>query len=299
MAVYSSFYQALYSCPIVRLSGYAHHFALPCAPLAYLDFGGPTGTAKDGLAQSMLALAAQRGSLSAGMPVIDVAWGNFAAALTVAAQASGHPVYLTAPRDFSVQRQKQLETLGAKLLFSGELQGWPGAAQLAKETAQLKSGYFIDHLSNDDNPEHHRRITGQQILKQIEPYGIDAIVAGVGSGGTISGVGETIKAWHSEVRMVAVEPYESQALGAGLVGPHNIPGIGLGFVPDNYNPYIVDWVIAVPSGQAAHTARQVLQSDGVPAAPSAGAVLYAARQLVENKQAKQPLCIFSGRLMYP
>lgn len=299
MAVLNNFYQALYTCPIVRLTGYARALGLSAAPLAYLDFGGPTGTSKDGLAESMLALAVQRGDLAAGMPVTDVACGNFAAALTIAAQASEHPVYLTAPRDFPVQRQEQLEALGAKLLFSGELQGWPGAAQLAKETAQLENGYFVDHLSNDDNPEYHRRITGQRILEQIESCGIDAIVAGVGSGGTISGVGEAVKAWHNEVRMVAVEPYESQALSGGFVGSHSIPGIGLGFVPDNYNPYIVDRVIAVPSGQAVRTARQVLQTDGVPASPSAGAVLCAARQLLETNQSKQPLCIFSGRILCP
>lgn len=298
MAVLNRFYQALYSCPIVRLSGFARELGLHTAPLAYLDFGGATGTAKDGLAEGMLALAAQRGDLTAGMPVADVACGNFASALTIAAQASGHPVYLTAPRDFSVQRQEQLEALGARMLFSGELEGWSGAGALAKETARLESGYYVNHLANDDNPEYHRRITGPRILEEIESAGIDAIIAGVGSGGTISGVGEVVKAWHNEVRIVAVEPYESQALSGGFTGTHTIPGIGLGFVPDNYNPYIVDRVIAVTSGQARRTAGQVLHTDGIPAAPSAGAVLYAAQQLLESGQAKQPLCIFSGRTLY-
>ena len=142
-------------------------------------------------------------------------------------------------------------------------------------------------------------MTGPAILKATGGGGeIDTISAGVGSGGTITGVGEHIKAWTNHIRMVAVEPYESQAIGGGFTGRHNIPGLGAGFVPQNYNPYIVDAVMAVPSGEALRAARQVLRTDAVPACPSAGATLFAAQQLLEKGKAKSILCVFNGRQLY-
>lgn len=297
MPVLGSCYQALYHCPVVRLSGYAQKHSLAAAPLAYLDFGAATGSAKDGLAEGMLALAAKRGVLKAGQPVVEASSGTFAAALTIAARASGHPVVLAVPITLPEQRKMALQALGAKLVFSGGLYGRKGAEELAAKTAQELGGYYIDYFSSDDNPEYHRRVTGPRILQETNAQ-IDAIVAGVGSGGTITGVGEHVKAWHNEIRMVAVEPYESQAIGGGFIGKHAIPGLGAGFVPENYNPYIVDIVMAVPSGEAQRAAKEVLRTDGVPACPSAGAVLYAARQLLEKGRAKRPLCIFSGRAIY-
>ena len=187
--------------------------------------------------------------------------------------------------------------LGAKLLYSSPLDGRRGMEQLARQTAESCGGYYMDYFANDDNPEHHRRVTGPAILKATGGQ-IDAVVAGVGSGGTVTGVGEHIRAWHDHIKIVAVEPYESQAIGGGFVGKHGIPGLGAGFVPANYNPYVVDLVMAVTSGDAQRAAREVLLTDGIPACPSAGAVLFAARQLIEKGKARRPLCIFSGRVTY-
>ena len=297
MPVLNSCYQALYQCPVVRLKGYARQYGLAGAPLAYLDFGGATGSAKDGLAEGMLALATQRGALKSGQPVVEASSGTFAAALTIAARASGHPVFLAVPITLQDARKATLQALGARLVFSSGLHGRKGAEELAQLTAKEVGGYYVNYFANDDNPDYHRRITGPRILKETEAQ-IDAIVAGVGSGGTITGVGEHVRAWHSHIRMIAVEPYESQAIGGKFIGKHGIPGLGAGFVPENYNPYVVDKVMAVPSGEALRAARDVLHTDGVPACASAGATLFAARKLIESGYAKRPLCVFSGRTIY-
>ena len=155
-------------------------------------------------------------------------------------------------------------------------------------------GYFLNYFDNDINAEFHRRVTGPAIVKATGGE-LDAIVVGVGSGGTITGVGEYVKAWYPDVRIIAVEPAESQALAGGVVGRHSIPGIGAGFVPENYNPYIVDGVVAVPSARAGVLAQEVLRTDAVPAAPSAGAVLCAMHSLVQKEPSiRRVLGVFSG-----
>lgn len=301
MAIEKQFYQTLYRCPVVELSGYTTRFNLPGKIYAYLDFGGATGTAKDGLAEGMLAMAVQQGKLRPGQPVVEASASTFAAALTLAARASGHPVYLAVPESLNQERQAQLKAYGAKLVFSGALYGRKGAEKLARETAEKVGGYYVDYFANDDNPEYHRRITGPAVVKAIageDSSLVDAIVVGVGSGGTITGVGETVKAWTSDVRIVAVEPYESQAITGGFVGKHSIPGIGAGFVPDNYNPYVVDMVAAVTGADAIQAARDVLRSDTLPAGASAGAALAVARRMLEKGQSKAVLCMFSGRKIW-
>ena len=301
MPIQKHYYQCLYQCPVVELSGYTARYGLNGKLYAYLDFGGATGSAKDGLAEGMLALAVQKGRLQRGQTVVEAGSSSFAAALTLAARAAGHPMILAVPESLSAERQKTLKRLGARLVFSGALYGRSGMEKLAARTAAECGGYYVDYFRNDDNPEYHRRITGPAIVREIDGGQsrslVDAIVVGVGSGGTITGVGETVKAWTNDVRMVAVEPYESQAIGGGFIGRHNIPGIGAGFVPENYNPYAVDLVSAVSSGDAAQAARDVLLTDAIPACTSAGATLAAARRLLEQGQSRAALCIFSGRLI--
>ena len=296
MAGLHSYTELLHACPIVELSGYTAACRLKGQIFAYLNFAGPTGTCKDALAQSMLALAAQRGELKEGQTVVEASAGSFASALTLAGLRSGHPVVLTVPAGIPSGRQRQLEELGARLVYSSSSRGRIALEELARKTARECGGYFLDFFSNDDNPEYHRRVTGPAILKNCP--GLNAIVAGVGSGGTITGVGEYARAWDNQIRMVAVEPYESQAIGGGFPGRHQIPGLGVGFVPENYNPYVVDRVMAVTSADAARAARQVLGTDGVPASPSAGATLCAARRLMEEGRAGRVLCIFCGRALW-
>lgn len=298
MSVYANFYQTLRPCPIVELRGYAAACGLGGRLYAYLDFGGPTGTSRDSLAEGLLALAAESGRLKPGQPIIEAATGAFSTALTLAGLTAGYPVYLVMPEDAPAMRQETLLRLGAQILHSPARDGLRGALALAQATAAEKGWHYMNWLANDDNPEYHRRTTGPAIAKAIAREGaslVDAVVIGVGSAGTITGVGETVKAWTNDVRIVAVEPYESQVLGGGFAGRHSIPEIGFGLVPENYNAYVVDNVVAVAGADAARAAQRVLRTDAVPASLSAGAALYAAAQLVANGTAHNALAVFSGR----
>ena len=282
MPIYSNFYQTLTTaCPIVELRGYAAACGLKGHLYAYLDFNGPTGTARDGLAEGMLALAIEKKQLAPGQPIIEAASGPFATALTLASLTAGHPIVLVMPEDAPALRQEYLLRLGAQIRHSPARSGLAGARALAAQTAAANGWYYMNWLANDDNPEYHRRV--------------DAITIGVGSAGTVTGVGETIKAWTNDVRIVAVEPYENQVLGGGLTGPHGIPDIGYGIVPENYNSYVVDNVSAVASRDAQRAAQQVLRTDAIPASVSAGAALHAAAQLLANCNSRAALAIFSGR----
>ena len=297
MPIYPNFYQTLSACPIVELRGYAAACGLKGRLYAYLDFAGPTGTARDGLAEGMLALAIEKKKLNTGQPIIEAASGPFAAALTLAGLTAGHPVVLVMPEDAPALRQETLLRLGAQIRHSPARSGVNGARRLAAQTAAANGWYYMDWLANDDNPEYHRRVTGPQILKAAGDA-IDAVVIGVGSGGTITGVAEYLKAWNSMIRIVAVEPSECAAISGGFIGHHSIAGIGPGFVPENYNPYVVDTVLTVSSADAERAAREVLFYDGIPACSSAGATLCAATQLMGTGKCNRPLCIFAGRRTY-
>ena len=275
MPIYSNFYQTLTTaCPIVELRGYAAACGLKGHLYAYLDFNGPTGTARDGLAEGMLALAIEKKQLAPGQPIIEAASGPFATALTLASLTAGHPIVLVMPEDAPALRQEYLLRLGAQIRHSPARSGLAGARALAAQTAAANGWYYMNWLN-----------------KSL----VDAITIGVGSAGTVTGVGETIKAWTNDVRIVAVEPYENQVLGGGLTGPHGIPDIGYGIIPENYNSYVVDNVSAVASRDAQRAAQQVLRTDAIPASVSAGAALHAAAQLLANCNSRAALAIFSGR----
>lgn len=296
MPILKSYYQDVYRSPVVRLDGYSGHHALAASVLAYLDFGGATGTSKDGLAETMLAFAAERGTLTPGMPVVEASSGSFGAALAVSCATTGHPCILVVPSSLPIARRQRLQELGAKIVVSSN-GSRKAMDRIAQQTAQRYNAYYTRYFSNDDNPEYHRRVTGPQILKAAGDA-IDAVVIGVGSGGTVTGVAEYIKAWNSMIRIVAVEPAECAAISGGFIGQHGIAGIGPGFVPDNYNPYVVDTVLTVTTSEAERAAREVLFFDGIPACTSAGATLAAAEQLMSTGKAKRPLCLFAGRRMY-
>ena len=301
MPIYPNIYQTLLPGPIVELRGYLAACGLRGRLYAYLNYNGPTGTARDELAEGMLALALERGALTPGQTIVEAVSGPFATALTLAGLTAGHPVTLVMPEDAPAMRQESLLRLGAQIIHTPAQAGLAGARALAKATAAEKGWYYMDWLNNDDNPTYHRRVTGPALVRSIAREGssiVDCIVIGVGSGGTITGVAEYIKAWNSMVRIVAVEPAECAAISGGFIGQHGISGIGPGFVPENYNPYVVDTVLTVTTADAERAAREVLFFDGVPACTSAGATLAAAVQLLGMGKAKRPLCVFAGRHIY-
>ena len=283
MPVLENYYEHLYHGPVVSLRGYCAHHRLQGSILAYLDFGGATGSAKDGLAEGMLALAAEQGLLAKGQPIVEASSGTFAVALTIAARHSGHPVTLTMPEGVPDERKKLLRSLGAQLAFSSPLDGRRGAERLARELAETQNGYYTNYFANDLNPEYHRRVTGPNILKETDSQ-LDAVVIGVGSGGTITGVGEYLRAWENTVKVVAVEPYESQAIGGGFPGRHGIAGLGAGFVPEVLDTKIYDEVIAVENDDAFAAGKQVGKAEGVLVGISSGAAVWAGIQLAKRPE---------------
>lgn len=261
---------------LVRLGGLAARYAAPAELLAFVPFAGPTGGFKDSLAEGMIRMAEQSGALAPGALVTESGAGAFSLALALAGYRTGHPVVLCVPAQTALARQQQLAEAGARLvLTAGERAACEKrAAALAAE----RGGYFMNRFANDLNPEYHRRVTGPALLQSAGAK-LDFLVAGVGSGGTITGVGEYIKAWTNGVQVIAVEPAESQVLAGGFAGAHGLFGIGLGFVPENYNPYIADGLFPVSTGDGKKTAQEALLCDGMALGPASGAVLYAALSL--------------------
>ena len=265
---------------------------------AKLEAYNLSGSIKDRLAAHVITKSTANGTLKPGQPIVEAVSGPFAPALTLAGLTAGHPVTLVMPEDAPAMRQESLLRLGAQIIHTPAQAGPAGARALAKATAAEKGWYYMDWLNNDDNPTYHRRVTGPALVRSIAREGssiVDSIVIGVGSGGTITGVGETVKAWTNDVRIVAVEPYESQALSSGLTGSHGIPDIGFGLVPGNYNSYVVDNIAAVTTADAVRAAQRVLRTDAIPASPSAGAALHAAAQLIANGKSRSALAVFSAR----
>ena len=298
MGVNNSYYETLYMRPVVALSGYTARHKMDGQLYAYLAFGGATGSAKDALAEGMLALAVEKGYLVPGQTVVEASSGSFAVALAIACAHSHHPLVLCMPATVPIERQQILARFGATIVLTNYVIGRKGVEERALQAAAETGGYFLNYFDNDLNPEFHRRITGPAIVRATDGK-LDAIVIGVGSGGTLTGVGEYTKAWIPDVKIIAVEPYESQSLGGGHIGKHNIPGLGAGFVPENYNPYVVDSVMAVPSAQANNAAQEIMFTDAIPASPSCGATLAAAKQLMhEQPGLKRVLCMFAGKMMY-
>ncbi|MEG0338724.1 MAG: pyridoxal-phosphate dependent enzyme [Oscillospiraceae bacterium] len=293
MQVFDSYEQTLFSCPMVALTEYAKRHNAENVPIAYFNFGGITGSYNDVLAIGIISIAEEKGALAKGQPIVEVSCGSFATALAAACVTSGHTLHLVVPMGLPPERYMYLESFGVHLIMSSTSRSEQHRA--AEKVVEREGAYFVNYFDNDYNTEFHRRITGPSILEAMDSD-IDAIVVGVGSGGTVSGVGEYIKGYLPDVKIVAVEPYESQAIGGGIIGRHTIHGLGAGFVPENYNAHIVDKVVAVTSASARETANELLHKDGIPCDVASGAVICAAIELAKaNAQLKKIVCVCGGR----
>lgn len=295
MQTFQNYLSQIPKFPIVSLDNFLSINQLSGKLYACLAYGGSTGTIKSPLAYGMIALALEKRLLSPKQPILEASSGTFGAALTIAAQQLGHSIILCVPSTTPLERIQYLQQIGATIKLL-EANTQTQIQEQSKLIAQTQDAYFIDCFNNDLNPEFHRRVTGPTILKATQGD-LDFIVAGVGSGGTITGVGEYAKAW-SNISMVAVEPYESQVLQGGFWGKHTIKGIGLPFIPENYNPYVVNRIISVTSGEAHFVAQQLALTEGIPACSSAGATVQAACHLLKEKPNCKVLCILSGIQLY-
>ena len=287
MPIYPNIYQTLLPGPIVELRGYLAACGLRGRLYAYLNYNGPTGTARDELAEGMLALALERGALTPGQTIVEAVSGPFATALTLAGLTAGHPVTLVMPEDAPAMRQESLLRLGAQIIHTPAQAGLAGARALAKATAAEKGWYYLDWLNNDDNPTYHRRVTGPALVRSIAREGssiVDSIVIGVGSGGTITGVGEYLKSKKPEVKVVAVEPATSPVLSKGTAGAHKIQGIGAGFVPKVLDTGVYDEIIPVANEDAFAVGKQIGKAEGVLVGISSGAAAWAAIELAKRPE---------------
>lgn len=249
-----------------------------------LEFFNPGGSVKDRIALAMIEDAEKSGKLKPGATIIEPTSGNTGIGLALVAAAKGYKAILVMPETMSIERRNLLKAYGAELILTPGPEGMGGAIRKAEQLAQENENYFIpQQFKNQANPEVHRQTTAQELLDQGEQIGgIDAIISGVGTGGTITGVGEILKERYPNIKIVAVEPASSPVLSGGKPGPHKIQGIGAGFVPETLNTSIYDQVIQVENEDAFETARAVARQEGVLVGISTGAAIFAAQQVARE-----------------
>lgn len=250
---------------------------------AKIESLNPGGSVKDRIALGMVADAERRGLLKSGGTIIEPTTGNTGIGLAVVGAAKGYGVILVTPEGLSEERRRLLTLLGAEIVFSPREWGMRGAIDMAHELAARNKDYFMpQQFHNQANPETHRRTTAVEIIKNMGDNAVDCFVAGVGTGGTITGVGEVLKGRYHDTAVVAVEPNKSAVLSGSPPGPHGIQGIGAGFIPKVLNVNIIDKVVPVDEHDAYHTARRLAREEGLLVGVSSGAACYAALQMADE-----------------
>ncbi len=270
--------------PILKLNRYAEDSqAIVLAKLEYLN---PAGSVKDRIALAMIEDAEEKGLLKPGATIIEPTSGNTGIGLAAVATAKGYKAVLTLPETMSVERRNLLKAYGAELVLTEGAKGMKGAIAKAEELKEsIPGSVILGQFDNPANPEVHRKTTGPEIWEQTDGK-VDIFVAGVGTGGTVTGVGEFLKSKNPEVKVVAVEPATSPVLSKGTAGAHKIQGIGAGFVPDVLNTKIYDEIITIDNEEAFEEGRKFALSEGILVGISSGAALKAAKILAERPENK-------------
>lgn len=270
--------------PLVRLNRMAG--GLPAAVLAKLEFRNPAGSVKDRIGLAMIEAAERQGLIQGDTLIVEPTSGNTGIALAFVCAAKKYRLTLTMPETMSVERRKLLKHLGAQLILTPGTEGMKGAIKRAQEIlAENPRAYMPNQFGNPANPEIHRRTTAEEIWRDTAGEA-DILVAGVGTGGTITGVSEVIKSRKPSFRTVAVEPAASPVLSGGKPGPHKIQGIGAGFVPEVLNRSIIDEIITVTNDEAFETARDLAKMEGILAGISSGAAIAAALRVARRAETR-------------
>jgi len=289
MKYYASISSTIGSTPLVRLNRIAA--GLPAEVFGKLEFFNPLGSVKDRIAGSMIAAAELEGKITPETLIVEPTSGNTGIALAFICAAKAYRLCLTMPETMSVERRKLLTHLGAELVLTPGPQGMQGAIDKAREIlASEKEAYMPDQFANPANPRAHRETTAEEIWQDTEGKA-DILVAGVGTGGTITGISQVIKARKPAFRTVAVEPADSPVLSGGKKGPHKIQGIGAGFVPEVLDRSIIDEIVTVSNEAAFETARDLARTEGILCGISSGAAAWAALQVARRPESAGKLIV--------
>ncbi len=284
--VYNRFQELIGNTPLFRLQNFERKNNLSAQILAKLEYFNPAGSVKDRIAWAMIERAEREGKLKPDSVIIEPTSGNTGVGLAAVAAARGYKIIIAMPETMSIERRKILQAYGAQLVLTAGAQGMKGAIAKAKElAAQIPNSFMPSQFTNVANPECHKLTTAREIWDALDGK-LDIFVAGVGTGGTLSGVGEFLKEKNPAIKIVAVEPDSSPVLSEGKAGPHKIQGIGAGFIPDTLNTQIYDEVFRVTNEEAYDTAKEIARVEGLLVGISSGAATFAAKKIAAENSGK-------------
>jgi cysteine synthase A len=284
--IFNDITETIGNTPLVRLNRTAKKHGAVANVLLKLEFFNPLSSVKDRIGVAMIEDALQSGAINESTILIEPTSGNTGIALAFVAAAKGLQLILTMPETMSTERRKLLKILGAKLILTEGAKGMKGAIAKAEELhKQIKNSVVLQQFSNPSNPAIHRQTTAEEIWRDTDGK-VDFVVAGVGTGGTITGVAEVLKKLNPNFKAIAVEPAKSPVLSGGAPGPHKLQGIGAGFIPENLNVKIVDGVVKVSEEDSGPVSKEVNQLDGIPIGVSSGAIVWAALQIAKRPENK-------------
>jgi len=286
MSIYQKITDLIGGTPLLELVNIEKEFELNAKIVAKLEYFNPAGSVKDRIAKAMIDDAEEKGLLKEGSVIIEPTSGNTGIGLASVAAARGYRLIITMPETMSVERRNLMKAYGAELVLTEGSKGMKGAIEKAQELAKdIPNSFIPSQFTNPANPAIHEKTTGVEIWDDTNGN-VDIFVAGVGTGGTISGTGAYLKSKNADVKVVAVEPKGSPVLSEGVAGPHKIQGIGAGFVPDTLNTDIYDEIIAVENEDAFNIGRTIARKEGVLVGISSGAAVWAAIQLAKRPENK-------------